>query len=95
MKKLKQGEVTKAISVRFDVSLIEEIKKIIDVYSISLTDFIRDSVQKEIEFIKKDFFYKLSQVDDCSEEETQEIIVELNKMSKDDLQIAKKEVIEF
>ena len=84
MKNLKETEVTKAISVRFDESLIEEIKKIVDIYSISLSDFIRN-----------DFFYKLAQVDYCSEEESQEIIEELNKMSKDDLQIAKKEIIEF
>lgn len=95
MKKLKETEVTKAISVRFDECLIEEIKKIVDVYSMSLSDFIRDSVKKEVDLRKNDFFYKLAQVDYCSEEESQEIIEELNKMSKDDLQIAKKEIIEF
>lgn len=95
MKKLKQVEVTKTLSIRFETSLIEEIKKIVDVYSTSLSDFIRDSVKKEVDLRKNDFFYKLAQVDYCSEEESQEIIEELNKMSKDDLQIAKKEVIKF
>ena len=95
MKEFNKTEVTKAISIRFETSLIEEIKKILDVYSISLADFIRDSVKKEVDLRKNDFFYKLAQVDYCSEEESQEIIKELNKMSKDDLQIAKKEIIEF
>ena len=95
MKEFNKTEVTKAISIRFETSLIEEIKKILDVYSISLADFIRDSVKKEVDLRKNDFFYKLAQVDYCSEEESQEIIEELNKMSKDDLQIAKKEIIEF
>ena len=95
MKKLKETEVTKAISVRFDECLIEEIKKIVDVYSMSLSDFIRDSVKKEVDLRKNDFFYKLSQLEYCSDEESKEIIEELNKMNEDDLKIVKKEVIEI
>ncbi|ALQ35373.1 hypothetical protein [Fusobacterium hwasookii] len=95
MKEFNKTEVTKAISIRFETSLIEEIKKILDVYSISLADFIRDSVKKEVDLRKNDFFYKLSQCDYCSEEESQEIIEELNQMSEDDLKIAREEIIEF
>ena len=69
--------------------LLEEINKITEVFSISLTDFIRNAVEKEVKEIKKDFFYKLSQVDYCSNEESKEIIEELNKMTEDDLKVTK------
>ena len=92
--KNKEG-LGKPISIRFDVSLLEEVKKIIDTYSISVTDFIRNSVKKEVDSIKNDFFYKLSELEYCSDEESNEIIEELNKMNEDELKIVKKEVIEI
>ena len=94
MDELRKTEMTKPISIRFDASLFEEVKKIGEVYSISIAEFIRDSVKKEVDFIKNDFFYKLSQLEYCSDEESKEIIEELNKMNEDDLKIVKKEVIE-
>ena len=45
--------------------------------------------EKEVKEIKNDFFYKLSQVDYCSDEESKEIIEELNKMTEDDLKVTK------
>ena len=92
--KNKEG-LGKPISIRFDVSLLEEVKKIVDTYSISVTDFIRNSVKKEVDSIKNDFFYKLSELEYCSDEESNEIIEELNKMNEDELKIVKKEVIEI
>ena len=95
MDDLKKTEMTKPISIRFDASLFEEVKKIGEVYSISIAEFIRDSVKKEVDFIKNDFFYKLSQLEYCSDEENKEIIEVLNKMNENDLKIVKREVIEF
>ena len=95
MDELRKTEMTKPISIRFDVSLLEEVKKIVDTYSISVTDFIRNSVKKEVDSIKNDFFYKLSELEYCSDEESNEIIEELNKMNEDELKIVKKEVIEI
>lgn len=95
MNEIRKTEMTKPISIRFDASLFEEVKKIGEAYSISIADFIRDSVKKEVDLIKNDFFYKLSQLEFCSDEESNEIIEELSKMNKDDLKIVKKEVIEI
>ena len=95
MDELRKTEMTKPISIRFDASLFEEVKKIGEAYSISIAEFIRDSVKKEVDFIKNDFFYKLSQLEYCSDEESKEIIEELNKMDEDDLKIVKREVIEI
>ena len=86
-------DINKSVSLRLNKSLLEEINKITEVFSISLTDFIRNAVEKEVKEIKKDFFYKLSQVDYCSDEESKEIIEELNKMTEDDLNVDEIELI--
>ena len=82
-------DINKSVSLRLNKSLLEEINKITEVFSISLTDFIRNAIEKEVKEIKNDFFYKLSQVDYCSDEESKEIIEELNKMTEDDLKVTK------
>ena len=82
-------DINKSVSLRLNKSLLEEINKITEVFSISLTDFIRNAIEKEVKEIKNDFFYKLSQVDYCSNEESKEIIEELNKMTEDDLKVTK------
>ena len=82
-------DINKSVSLRLNKSLLEEINKITEVFSISLTDFIRNAVEKEVKEIKNDFFHKLSQVDYCSDEESKEIMEELNKMTEDDLKVTK------
>ena len=82
-------DINKSVSLRLNKSLLEEINKITEVFSISLTDFIRNAIEKEVKEIKNDFFFKLSQVYYCSDEESKEIIEELNKMTEDDLKVTK------
>ncbi len=45
--------------------------------------------------MKDDFFYKLSQVEFCSDEESTEIVKELEKMESSDLEIVNREIIEI
>ena len=47
-------DINKSVSLRLNKSLLEEINKITEVFSISLTDFIRNAVEKEVKEIKKD-----------------------------------------
>ena len=49
----------KLISLRLNVSLVEEVNKIADTLSISMTDFIRKAIEKEVKEINNDF-YKFS-----------------------------------
>ena len=70
----------KIISLRLNVSLVEEVNKIADTLSISMTDFIRKAIEKEVEEINNDFFFRLSQVEYCSEEESNNIIKELKEI---------------
>ncbi|AYZ73648.1 ribbon-helix-helix protein, CopG family [Fusobacterium necrophorum] len=92
MKKNNRGE-TQAISLRVDVSLLEEVKKIVDTLSISTTEFIRRAIEKEVKETKDDFFYMLLQVDYCSEEESNEIIKELKTLKKEDLEVAERIIL--
>lgn len=92
MKKNNRRE-TQAISLRVDVSLLEEVKKIVDTLSISTTEFIRRAIEKEVKETKDDFFYMLSQVEYCSEEESNEIIKELKTLKKEDLEVAERIIL--
>ena len=67
--------------------------KIADTLSISMTDFIRKAIEKEVEEINNDFFFRLSQVEYCSEEESNNIIRELKEMEEEDLKKTKRKVI--
>ena len=83
----------KLISLRLNVSLVEEVNKIADTLSISMTDFIRKAIEKEVEEINNDFFFRLSQVEYCSEEESNNIIKELKEMKEEDLKKTKRKII--
>ena len=67
--------------------------KIADKLSISMTDFIRKVIEKEVEEINNDFFFRLSQVEYCSEEESNNIIKELKEMKEEDLKKTKRKII--
>ena len=40
-------DINKSVSLRLSKSLLEEINKITEVFSISLTDFIRNAIEKK------------------------------------------------
>ena len=67
--------------------------KIADTLSISMTDFIRKAIEKEVEEINNDFFFRLSQVEYCSEEESNNIIKELKEMKEEELKKTKRKII--
>ena len=82
----------KLISLRLNVSLVE-VNKIADTLSISMTDFIRKAIEKEVKEMNNDFFFRLSQVEYCSEEESNDIIKELKEMEEEDLKKTKRKII--
>lgn len=83
------------VTLKMDEELIEEIKKISKIYDISLSEFIRKATQKEVEYKKTEFFYKLNNVDFCSDEEEKELSKVLNKLTDDDLEIVERTAIEI
>ncbi len=83
------------MSVKFEDSVILELKKISSIFNISYSDFIRDAVKKAIEEKQSDFMYRMSNVPYASEEEEKDIIMELSKVSNEDLKIVKTERIKL
>ena len=80
---------TKAINFKFDEAEINDIKEIAAIFQISLTDFFKEAARKYADDLKKDPYYRLTaNVKDASEDETDEILAEINNLTDDDLTIA-------
>ncbi len=77
------------MSVKFEDNMANELKKISKMFNISYSDFIRNAVCKAIDEKKKDFLYRLSSVDEISQDEESEILQELSNLSDDDMKIVK------
>ncbi len=85
----------KTMSIKFNETMIEDIKNIASVFNISYSDFIRNAVKKEIEDKKEDFMFKMNKVEYCSEEEEKEILEYLSNIENEDLEIAERKIIEL
>lgn len=83
---------TKMITFKMDEAEIDEMKYVADVFDMTTTDLIKDSVRAYIKALKSDPIYKLtSNIEDASTEESEELLGIINNMSDDDLKIVKTE----
>jgi predicted transcriptional regulator len=81
--------MTKALNFKFDDSMISDIEKLTETYHITKTEFLKEAISEFIEKLKKDPYYKLTaNVKAASEEETEEILEEIDNMTDDDLSIS-------
>ena len=79
---------TKALNFKLDEAEILDIKHVAGVFNMSVTDLIKNAVKEYLDELKSDPFYRLTtNVEDISEEETAEILAEIDGMSDDDLTI--------
>lgn len=79
---------TKMMNFKMAEEDILDMKEVASVYNMTVTDLIKNAVNKYISELKKDPFYRLTvNVQDASAEETDEILTELNNLSDDDLTI--------
>ncbi len=83
----------KTMSIKFDESLVNELKKISEIFNISYSDFIRNAVKKSIEEKQKDFMYRMANVPYATDEEEKEIVSALSKLTNEDLEVVKIEEI--
>ena len=82
----------KALNFKMDEKDISELKKVAGVFNMSLTDLIKNALSEYLVQLKSDPFYRLTaNVQEASEEETDEILSEIEKMSDDELTIVSKE----
>ncbi len=83
---------TKAMNLKLDESLIADVKDVAAVFSMTLTDFVKEALEAHLKEAKEDPFYKLTaNVAEASREESVEILSEIDSLSEDDLEIAKTE----
>lgn len=80
----------KAMSIKMDEGRISDIKSVASVFHMTMTDIITEALDEYLLKMKKDPFYRLTaNVQDASEEETLEVLSELESLSDDDLTIVR------
>jgi len=80
---------TKAVNFKMDEAEILDMKHVAGVFNMSVTDLIKNAVKEYLNELKSDPFYRLTaNVQDASEEESAEILEEIEGMTDDDLTIA-------
>ena len=76
----------KALNFKMEESDILDMKQVAGVFHMSVTDLIKNAVKQYIAELKNDPFYRLTaNVEAASEEETEEILAEIESLSDDDL----------
>ena len=80
---------TKALNFKMDEADILDMKHVASVFNMSVTDLIKNAVREYLAELKSDPFYRLTvNVQDASDEESTEILTEIEGLSDDDLTIA-------
>lgn len=80
---------TKVINFKMQEDDIDDLKNVAKIYNMTVTDLIKDAIREYVFVLKKDPFYRLTvNVEDASEEETKEILADIEELSDDDLEIA-------
>ena len=83
---------TKALNFKIDEKQVNDMKSVAGVFNMTLTELIKNALDEYIAELKNDPFYRLTaNVQEASEEETEEILSEIESMQDDDLTIASKE----
>ena len=80
---------TKAMNFKMDEADIIDMKHVASVFNMSVTDLIKNAVKQYLAELKSDPFYRLTaNVQDASEEETSDILNEIEELTNDDLIIS-------
>ena len=80
---------SKALNFKMDEAIITDMKNVAGVYHMSMTDLIKEAIMDKLTALKNDPFYRLTAcVKEASEEETEEILADIESLSDDDLTIA-------
>ena len=80
---------TRAINFKMDEAEILDMKHVAGVFNMSVTDLIKNAVREYLSELKSDPFYRLTaNVQDASEEESAEILSEIEGLTDAELTIA-------
>ena len=79
---------SKAVNFKLEEIIITDMKQVATVFNKTMTDVIKEAVTEYLDKMKQDPFYRLTiNVQDASEEESDEILDEIGNLSDDDLTI--------
>ena len=79
---------SKALNFKLEENVIMDMKQVATVFNKTMTDVIKEAVTEYLDKMKQDPFYRLTiHVQDASEEESEEILSEIETLSDDDLTI--------
>jgi hypothetical protein len=80
---------TKALNFKMEETEIVNMKEVAGVFNMSLTELVKNAVDDYLAKLKRDPYYRLTaSVQNASDEESEEILAEIEGMSDDDLAIA-------
>ena len=80
---------TKVMNFKMEEADILDMKHVASVFNMSVTDLIKNAVKEYLSELKNDPYYRLTaNVQDASEEETTEILTEIDGLTDDDLTIS-------
>ena len=86
---------TRAMNVKMEESTILAVRKAASVYNLTMTEIIKEALDEYLEKLQNDPFYRLTaSVEEASEEESAEILSELDELADDDLTISLKKSFE-
>jgi hypothetical protein len=86
---------TRAMNVKMEESTILAVRKAASVYNLTMTEIIKEALDEYLEKLQNDPFYRLTaSVEEASEEESAEILNELDELTDDDLTISSKKSFE-
>ena len=86
---------TRAMNVKMEESTILAVRKAASVYNLTMTEIIKEALDEYLEKLQNDPFYRLTaNVEEASEEESAEILSELDELTDDDLTISSKKSFE-
>jgi hypothetical protein len=83
---------TRAMNFKMDESDVLELKQVASVFSMTVTDVIKEAVREYVGKMKNGPFYRLTaNVQEASPEETAETLAIIDSLSDDDLAISSTE----
>ncbi len=84
----------KAINMKLDEQLLNDIKKIASVYHMTFSDTVREALGEYIEKMEADPFFRLTaNVEEASAEESEDILSAINGLTDEDLEIASRRTV--
>ncbi|ACV39191.1 hypothetical protein [Leptotrichia buccalis] len=86
----------KAISLRLDEDMLDEIREVSKIYNITATELIREGIKNILTNKKNDIYFKLiTNKTECDEKESAEIMSKINNLSEEDLTVTREEIFEI